>query len=187
MEAQFDSAISSTMAPTASTTSTTSARNEELIPLYLRQLHNYAYASEHAAPCCLSLKPVSKLRLLVFGPGAFVHRESGKSGVADGPESEQARLKLENDVWIQRRRVARASRRSWPGHEPLELARILAERDPRLAAMIARVEFERLLRLSRALKSSRFIFNSDKILGKEPPPPSQADPSPVAEEDCAHR
>ena len=74
MEAQFDSAISSTMAPTASTTSTTSARNEELIPLYLRQLHNYAYASEHAAPCCLSLKPVSKLRLLVFGPGAFVHR-----------------------------------------------------------------------------------------------------------------
>ena len=25
--------------------------------MYLRQLHNYAYASEHAAPCCLSLKP----------------------------------------------------------------------------------------------------------------------------------
>src|SRR5439155_2435784 len=140
MGAKFDSAISSTMAPTASTTSTTSARNEELIPLYLRQLHNYAYASEHAAPCCLSLKPVSKLRLLVFGPGAFVHRESGKSGVADGP----ARLKLENDVWIQRRRVARASRRSWPGHEPLELARILAESDSMLASMNPRVEVERL-------------------------------------------
>ena len=62
----------------------TSARSEEHIPLYSRQLHAYAYAVENPAPGHLSLKPVSKLGLLVFEPCIFVHRETGKSGLAGG-------------------------------------------------------------------------------------------------------
>src|SRR5439155_7747883 len=60
----------------------TSSRNSEHVPLYSRQLHAYTYAVENAAPGCLSLKPISRLGLLVFEPGMFVHRETtGRSGL----------------------------------------------------------------------------------------------------------
>jgi hypothetical protein len=61
----------------------TSTRNEEHISIYSRQLHAYAYAVENPAPDYISLKPVSRLGLLVFEPGIFVHREAtGRSGLA---------------------------------------------------------------------------------------------------------
>ena len=62
-------------------------------------------------------------------------------------QSEQARLDFVGDVWIQRRRLAQTITPFLEGHGPLELASILAEKHSRLAAMIAGVEFERLLRL----------------------------------------
>jgi hypothetical protein len=52
---------------------TSSARGEH-IPLYSRQLHAYAYALEHPAAGQLALTPITKLGLLVFEPGSFVHR-----------------------------------------------------------------------------------------------------------------
>jgi hypothetical protein len=71
-------------------------------------------------------------------------------------ESEQARLDFENDLWVQRQRVAQSVTPFLTGHGPLELARILAEEHVRLAAMIAGVEFERLLRLrARKLHGGR--------------------------------
>ncbi len=53
---------------------------------------------------------------------------------------------FDEDVWIQRRRTAHAVTPFIAQRGPLELARILAEAHPNLAAMIAGVEYERLLR-----------------------------------------
>ena len=51
---------------------TSGARGDQLA-LYGRQLHAYAYALEHPAPGQLALAPISRLGLLVFEPGSFVH------------------------------------------------------------------------------------------------------------------
>lgn len=49
----------------------TSHRKSEHIPLYTRQLHAYAYALENPAPGKFSVKPISKLGLLVYEPNRF--------------------------------------------------------------------------------------------------------------------
>ncbi len=51
-----------------------------------------------------------------------------------------------DDVWVQRRRAAQVLRPFLRNYGALELARILAEESPRLAAMIAGEEYERRLR-----------------------------------------
>lgn len=60
---------------------------------------------------------------------------------------EKARRGFENDLWIQRRRLEQVISPFVDNHGPVELARILCERHSRIAAMLAGVEFERLLRL----------------------------------------
>jgi CRISPR/Cas system-associated exonuclease Cas4 (RecB family) len=49
----------------------TSKTRLEHIPLYARQLHAYAYALENSAPGALSIKPMSKLGLLIYEPNKF--------------------------------------------------------------------------------------------------------------------
>jgi hypothetical protein len=51
-----------------------------------------------------------------------------------------------DDVWVQRRRAAQVLRPFLKNYGALELARILAEESPKLAAMIAGEEYERRLR-----------------------------------------
>jgi len=51
-----------------------------------------------------------------------------------------------DDVWVQRRRAAQVIRPFLKNYGALELARILAEESPKLAAMIAGEEYERRLR-----------------------------------------
>jgi hypothetical protein len=53
---------------------------------------------------------------------------------------------LADDVWAQRRRAAQVLRPFLENYGSLELARILAEESPKLAAMIAGEEYERRLR-----------------------------------------
>jgi hypothetical protein len=60
----------------------TSERNAEHIPLYSRQLHAYALALENAAPGQLTLKPISRLGLLVFAPKIYTQGKSGMVGLA---------------------------------------------------------------------------------------------------------
>ncbi len=50
------------------------------------------------------------------------------------------------DIWVQRRRAAQVVRPFLKNYGSLELARILAEESPKLAAMIAGEEYERRLR-----------------------------------------
>lgn len=50
----------------------TSQRKAEHIPLYSRQLHAYAYALENPAPGAFSVKPISKLGLLIYEPNKFM-------------------------------------------------------------------------------------------------------------------
>lgn len=57
----------------------TSERKAAHVPLYGRQLHSYAYALENPAPGKLSLRPVTKLGLLVYEPGGFC----GNNGVGN--------------------------------------------------------------------------------------------------------
>jgi hypothetical protein len=57
---------------------------------------------------------------------------------------------LEDDVWAQRRRAAQVLRPFLENYGNLELARILAEESPKLAAMIAGEEYERRLRSAAA-------------------------------------
>lgn len=52
------------------------------------------------------------------------------------------------DIWIQRRRVAQVLRPFLRNYGPLELARILAYEEPKLAGMIAGEEYERRLRIA---------------------------------------
>ncbi len=64
------------------------------------------------------------------------------------PESERARSAFDADVWIQRRRIAQTLRPFLEKYGPLELARLLAEEQPKLAGKIAGEEYERLVRLA---------------------------------------
>ena len=52
----------------------TAPTKDEHILLYARQLHAYAWALENPAAGALSLKPISKLGLLVFEPNNFARR-----------------------------------------------------------------------------------------------------------------
>ncbi len=62
-------------------------------------------------------------------------------------EAAAAQASFDSDIWIQRHRVHNALHPFFSRYGPLELARILAEEDCRLAGKIAGEEFERLLRL----------------------------------------
>lgn len=62
------------------------------------------------------------------------------------PADETARHAFDADIWIQRRRVAQVLRPFFQKYGPLELARILAYEQPKLAGKIAGEESERLLR-----------------------------------------
>ncbi len=66
--------------------------------------------------------------------------------VAEGSQS------FEDDIWIQRRRVAHVVRPFLRRYGRLQLARILLHEDPRLAGKIAAEEYERLL----GIASKRF-------------------------------
>ena len=59
---------------------------------------------------------------------------------------EEARKSFDADLWVQRRRLGQVLRPFIRKYGPLELARLLAEEDPRLAGKIAGEEHERLLR-----------------------------------------
>lgn len=59
--------------------------------------------------------------------------------------SEEARSAFDRDIWIQRRRLRQALRPFMRRYGPLELARLLAEENPKLAGKIAGEEHERLL------------------------------------------
>jgi|SRR5579875_718129 len=59
---------------------------------------------------------------------------------------EEARKSFDADIWIQRRRLGQTLRPFMRKYGPLELARLLAEENPRLAGKIAGEEHERLLR-----------------------------------------
>ncbi len=61
---------------------------------------------------------------------------------------ETARHEFDADIWIQRRRVVQVLRPLFQKYGPLELARILAYEQPKLAGKIAGEESERLLRLA---------------------------------------
>lgn len=74
---------------------------------------------------------------------------------AQGPDVERVRREFGNDVWIQRRRVEQAVTPFLESYGPVELARILCERHARIAAMLAGVEFERLLRLKWRAECSK--------------------------------
>jgi len=66
----------------------------------------------------------------------------------DAPGAMSVRTAFDQDIWIQRRRVAQVLRPFLEKYGPLELARILAYEDPNLAGMIAGEEYERLLRFA---------------------------------------
>lgn len=62
----------------------TSERKAEHVPLYGRQLHAYAQALENAAPGKLSLRPVTKLGLLIFEPNSFSHDPRVNASLSGG-------------------------------------------------------------------------------------------------------
>lgn len=62
-----------------------------------------------------------------------------------GERAEDAREAFEADIWIQRRRLARVLDPFLRRYGPLELARLLAEANPKLAGKIAGEEYERML------------------------------------------
>lgn len=65
-----------------------------------------------------------------------------------GGNSTETAAEFNSDLWIQRRRVSHVLRPFLRSHGPLELARILAFEQPKLAGMIAGEEYERLLRIA---------------------------------------
>lgn len=67
-------------------------------------------------------------------------------GNGQNGSSEEARKAFDSDIWIQRRRLGQVLRPFFQRYGPLELARLLAEEDPKLAGKIAGEEHERLLR-----------------------------------------
>lgn len=68
------------------------------------------------------------------------------AGALQNGAGEEARKSFDADLWIQRRRLGQTLRPFIRKYGPLELARLLAEEDPRLAGKIAGEEHERLLR-----------------------------------------
>lgn len=64
---------------------------------------------------------------------------------SEGEDSEVAQRSFQKDIWVQRRRAANVVRPFLRGSGKLELAKILLEEDPSLAAMIARAEYDRRL------------------------------------------
>jgi hypothetical protein len=62
--------------------------------------------------------------------------------------SDKARQDFEGDIWCQRRRIGQVVRPFLRNYGKLQLARILAGEDPKLAGKIAGEEYERLLRLA---------------------------------------
>ena len=67
-----------------------------------------------------------------------------------------------DDLWVQRRGAAQVLRPFLKNYGTLELARILAEESPKLAAMIAGEEYERRLRTA----ARRFYPNSNSTSGR---------------------
>jgi len=63
----------------------------------------------------------------------------------NNPASAQARRDFEDDIWIQRRRVAQVLRPFLRRYGRLQLAHMLVDEDPVLAGKIAAEEYERLL------------------------------------------
>ena len=62
----------------------TSERKAAHIPLYGRQLHSYAVALENASPNKLSLRPVTRLGLVVFDPDRFEKDAAGRAQLFGG-------------------------------------------------------------------------------------------------------
>jgi hypothetical protein len=73
-------------------------------------------------------------------------------GIKGSPET--SRENFYGDVWCQRRRVAQVVRPFLRDYGKLQLARILAVEDPKLAGKIAGEEYERLLQIA-----SQMFFN----------------------------
>lgn len=59
----------------------TSARKDDHIPLYSRQLHAYAHALENAAPGDFSVPQVRRMGLLVYEPQLFTSGEPGAASL----------------------------------------------------------------------------------------------------------
>jgi len=70
------------------------------------------------------------------------------AGETHAAEISTSHAEFDADIWIQRRRVAQVLRPFLRNYGPLELARILAEEEPKLAGKIAGEEYERLLRVA---------------------------------------
>ena len=70
------------------------------------------------------------------------------AGEAQAPATTDIQGDFDADVWVQRRRVAQILQPFFKKYGRLELARILAYEDPKLAGMIAGEEYERLLRFA---------------------------------------
>jgi len=70
-----------------------------------------------------------------------------------GKESEAAQKSLQEDLWVQRKRAENVVRPFLETFGPLPLAKILVDKHPRLAGMIAGAEYERLL----GVASKRFL------------------------------
>lgn len=62
----------------------TSERKAEHVPLYGRQLHAYALALENPAAGKLSLRPITRLGLLVFDPSSYSLAADGTSSLSGG-------------------------------------------------------------------------------------------------------
>ncbi|MGH9468921.1 MAG: hypothetical protein ACRD1N_01100 [Terriglobia bacterium] len=76
-----------------------------------------------------------------MGLWAFHHLSVTHNGAGEG-----AGKAFDADIWIQRRRLRQALRPFLDKYGPLELARLLAEVNPKIAGKIAGEEHERLLR-----------------------------------------
>jgi hypothetical protein len=79
-----------------------------------------------------------------------------------GTDVETALREFESDVWIQRRRIAQDVTPFLKSYGQVELAEILCECDPRLAAIIAGVEFERRLRVKWRAACGKDKFKQKK-------------------------
>jgi hypothetical protein len=87
-----------------------------------------------------------------FGLSSVADTETGlwtfyelTKGPEESSEADRARADFDRDIWVQRRRAAQVLRPFLQKYGALELARILAEENPKLAGKIAGEEYERLL------------------------------------------
>lgn len=82
----------------------TSKRRSEHIALYSRQLHAYAYALENPSPGQFSVKPISKLGLLVYEPDKFSVEKADSAILSGGiswieiPRDDKAFLEFLEEV-----------------------------------------------------------------------------------------